>query len=95
VQIKKISRVRKPLDAVAVTVRNIELFKRNLEALKNNQFELVNTNLRTFADKIEESNKNTVKLLSSLNNNLNKFSYKQLSCWYSPGKQRSTQISEV
>jgi hypothetical protein len=67
------TRVKKPLDAVALTVRNIELFKRNLEALQNNQFELVNTNFRSFADKIEETNKNTVKLLSNLNNNLNKF----------------------
>jgi hypothetical protein len=72
-QTKKIPRAKKPLDAVALTVRNIELFKRNLEALQNNQFELVNTNFRTFADKIEETNKNTVKLLSNLNNNLNKF----------------------
>ena len=61
------------MDAVALTVRNIELFKRNLEAIQNNQFTLVNTHFETFADKVDETYTNIVKLLSSLNNNVTRF----------------------
>ena len=62
------------MDAVAlILVRNIELFKRNLEAVQNNQFTLMNTNFRAFADKADETNTNIEKLLSSLNNGLIRF----------------------
>ena len=34
VETKKVPRVKKPVDAVSLAVRNIELFKRNLEAIQ-------------------------------------------------------------
>lgn len=59
-------RVKKPLDAVALTQRNLELFMRNVESNKNLQYELLNTNLLSLGSSVDKSTKTICKAISSL-----------------------------
>jgi hypothetical protein len=70
---KKIARVKKPLDAVELTQRNFELFRRGLESRQNNQFELLNENFRTFATSMQQTTKGIYKMIYGLNKNLVSF----------------------
>ena len=66
-------RVKKPLDAVELTQRNLELFKRAMEARQNNQFELLNENFRMFSSTLEHTNKKLYKLINVSLLNFNKY----------------------
>ena len=66
-------RVKKPLDAVELTQRNFELFRRGLESRQNNQFELLNENFRTFATSMQQTTKSISKMIYGLNKNLVSF----------------------
>ena len=70
---KKMGRVKKPLDAVELTQRNFELFRRGLESRQNNQFELLNENFRTFATSMQQTTKSICKMIYGLNKNLVSF----------------------
>jgi hypothetical protein len=70
---KKMGRVKKPLDAVELTQRNFELFRRGLESRQNNQFELLNENFRTFATSMQQTTKSICKMIYALNKNLVSF----------------------
>ena len=70
---KKTGRVKKPLDAVELTQRNLELFRRGLESRQNNQFELLNENFRGFATSMEQTTKSFCKMINGLNQNLVSF----------------------
>lgn len=66
----KTGRVKKPLDAVALTQRNLELFMRNVESKQNLQFELLNNNFLSFASSVEKSTKTICRAISGLSDNL-------------------------
>jgi hypothetical protein len=63
-------RVKKPLDAVALTQRNLDLFMRNVEANKNLQYELLNTNLLSLSSSVEKSTKTICKAITNLSESL-------------------------
>jgi hypothetical protein len=73
----KSGRIKKPTDVGAIMTRNLELFKRALETRQNNQFELLNVNIRGLserlehiADKAERSNNHIVKLVAHMTTNI-------------------------
>jgi hypothetical protein len=66
----KTGRVKKPLDAVALTQRNLDLFMRNVESNKNLQYELLNTNLLSLSSSIEKSTKTICKAITNLSESL-------------------------
>ena len=47
------ARVKKPTDSAAIMLENLAIFKRQVEATQNNQFELTNTNVRYLAERLE------------------------------------------
>jgi hypothetical protein len=63
-------RVKKPLDAVVLTQRNLDLFMRNVEANKNLQYELLNTNLLSLSSSVEKSTKTICKAITNLSESL-------------------------
>ena len=63
-------RVKRPLDAVELTQRNLELFRRAMEARQNNQFELLNENFRMFSSIMEHTNRKLNQLINVLNENI-------------------------
>ena len=66
-------RVKKPLDAVLLVERNLELFKRGLESRQNSQFELLNDNFRSFSSRVGASERELTRTVNELKEALTGF----------------------
>jgi hypothetical protein len=51
----KSGRIKKPTDVGGLMMRNLELFKRALETRQNNQFELLNVNIRGLSERVDHN----------------------------------------